>query len=234
MTQDIAIRRRVYGRRRGKKLRQGQRRLVDTLLPGLTISADELPQSSDPKGFFDKPVDQVWLEVGFGKGEHLLWQAMRHPDVGFIGCEPFIDGVATLLAGIETEGLDNIRIFRDDARLLLEHIEDRSLDRAFILFPDPWPKARHHKRRFIQDDTMALLARRMTPGGELRIATDHADYGHWILEHMARRPEFEWLVTRPADCRRRTEDWPPTRYEQKAERQGRHSLYLRYRNRGLD
>lgn len=221
--------RRIHGRRRGKTLRPRARALVETLLPRLEIPADSLQPGTDPARFFDAPVKDVWLEVGFGKGEHLIWQAERHPDIGFIGVEPFIDGVAGLLAGIDERGLSNIRIFRDDAAYLLEHLAPASLGRAFLLFPDPWPKARHHKRRFVRPDNIALMARCLKPGAEWRMATDHKDYGQWMLARMLRQPFFDWPIARPADCLTRPADWPETRYEAKGRREGRPSIYLSYR-----
>ena len=221
--------RRIFGRRRGKTLRPGQQRLIETLLPRLTVPVDTLPPETDPRAHFSGEMDDVWLEVGFGKGEHLARQAEVHPGVGIIGCEPFLDGVAALLRRIEETALENIRILPDDARLLLERLAPATLGRVFVLFPDPWPKTRHHKRRFIQDETLAILARVMKPGAELRIATDHPDLAVWILSHMHRYPAFEWVVERPADCHTRPPDWPGTRYEEKAIRDGRRPVYLRYR-----
>jgi tRNA (guanine-N7-)-methyltransferase len=228
---DIAHARRIHGRRRGKPLRPRPRALVETVLPRLEIAAEKLAPDTDPKCFFERQVEAVWLEIGFGKAEHLLWQAERHPEIGFIGVEPFIDGVAALLAGIEEKGLTNIRIFRDDARFLLDHLADASLDRCWLLFPDPWPKVRHHKRRFVNPANLAEMARCMASGAELRIGTDHADYGRWILAHMLRQDDFIWDVTAPADCLTRPDDWPETRYEAKGAREGRPSIYLRYRRR---
>jgi tRNA (guanine-N7-)-methyltransferase len=228
---DIAHARRVHGRRRGKPLRPRPRALVEGLLPRLEIGAQRLAPGTDPRSVFSAPVEDVWLEIGFGKGEHLLWQAERHPDVGFIGVEPFIDGVASLLTGIEEKGLTNIRIFRDDARYLMTHLADASIGRCFLLFPDPWPKLRHHKRRFVNPANLAEMARCMKSGAELRIGTDHADYGRWILAHMLRQDDFVWAVTKPADCLTRPDDWPGTRYEAKGAREGRPSIYLSYRRR---
>jgi len=221
--------RRVFGRRRGKTLRPGQQQLIETLLPRLTVPVDTLPPETEPREFFADAVKDIWLEVGFGKGEHLARQAESHPGVGIIGCEPFLDGVAALLRRIEAAEIENIRILPDDARLLLERLAPATLGRVFILFPDPWPKTRHHKRRFIQDETLALLARVMKPGAELRIATDHPDLAVWILSHMRRQMAFEWRIDRPADCLTRPPDWPGTRYEEKAIRDGRRPVYLRYR-----
>ncbi len=179
-------------------------------------------------GLFRPGVDRVWLEIGFGGGEHLAWQAEANPDVGIIGCEPFINGVASLLKQIDDRGLDNIRIHANDARDLLETLPDACLDRVFILFPDPWPKARHHRRRIVAPATLEQLARIMRPGTELRLATDHADYGRWMLRHLIRHPAFRWRARRPADWRQRPEDWPATRYEAKAIAAGRACLYLSF------
>jgi len=207
----------LYGRRRGKKLRDGQQSLLDTLLPRLTLAVPPEPAKIDLAQAFGGtlPLDGVWLEVGFGAGEHLVWQAKEHPRVGLIGCEPYINGVAKCLAHIEREGLENIRLFTDDARLVMNALPDQSLSRAFVLFPDPWPKSRHHKRRFVQRDNLDLLARLLKPGAELRLATDDPSYLPWMVEHACTHPAFEWLAERPADWRGRPADWPPTRYETK-------------------
>lgn len=207
----------LYGRRRGKKLRDGQQSLLDSLLPRLTLAVPEAPQKIDLAQAFGGtlPPGGVWLEVGFGAGEHLVWQAKEHPGVGLIGCEPYINGVAKCLAHIEREGLGNIRLFTDDARLVMNALPDQSLSRAFVLFPDPWPKSRHHKRRFVQRDNLDILARLMKPGAELRLATDDPSYLPWMVEHACTHPAFEWLAERPADWRGRPADWPPTRYETK-------------------
>ena len=204
----------LYGRRRGKKLRAGQEALLDTLLPQLLIALPAAPQQIDPAALFG-PVREVWLEVGFGAGEHLVWQAEQHPDIGLIGCEPYLNGVAKCLAHIERTGVRNVRFLTDDARLVMAALPERSLARVFVLFPDPWPKTRHHKRRFVQRDTLDALARLMKTGAELRLATDDPSYLPWMLEHAGTHPAFEWLAERPADWRARPADWPPTRYEQK-------------------
>jgi tRNA (guanine-N7-)-methyltransferase len=209
----------LYGRRRGKKLRAGQEALLDTLLPKLLI---KLPLN-EPLG--DR---EIWLEVGFGSGEHLVWQAEQHPDVMLLGCEPFINGVAKCLAHIERAGVTNVRLFNDDARLLMAALPERSLSRVFILFPDPWPKTRHHKRRFVQRATLDLLAPLMKAGAELRLATDDPSYLPWMVEHACTHPAFEWLADRPSDWRGRPADWPPTRYEQKM-LAGHKPVFLRLR-----
>jgi len=217
----------LYGRRRGKKLRAGQEALLDTLLPKLLIEVPTGPQKLDPVELFGG-VKDLWLEVGFGAGEHLVWQAAEHPEVGLIGCEPFINGVAKCLAHIERAAVTNVRLFNDDARLLMAALPERSLSRVFILFPDPWPKTRHHKRRFVQRDTLTQLSRLMKPGAELRLATDDPSYLPWMIEHACRHPAFEWLAERPSDWRNRPADWPPTRYEQKM-LAGHKPVFLRLR-----
>jgi tRNA (guanine-N7-)-methyltransferase len=211
----------LYGRRRGKKLRAGQEALLDTLLPKLLIT---LPLG---ESLGDR---ELWLEVGFGSGEHLVWQAEQHPDVTLLGCEPFINGVAKCLAHIERAGVTNVRLFNDDARLLMAALPERSLSRAFILFPDPWPKTRHHKRRFVQRATLDTLAPLMKPGAELRLATDDPSYLPWMVEHACAHSAFEWLAERPSDWRERPDDWPPTRYEQKM-LAGHKPVFLRLRRR---
>ena len=184
-----------------------------------------------PAALFDRPVGAVALEIGFGAGEHLAAQAAAHPERGFIGCEVFENGVAKLLAEIEQRRLANIRLFLDDARLLLATLREASLAHVFILFPDPWPKLRHHKRRIVTRATLDALARVMTDGAELRLATDDRGYLAWMLEHTTGHRDFEWLARRPPDWRERPSDWPATRYEQKAVAAGRSPTFLRFRRR---
>ena len=221
---------RLYGRRRARPLRPGQQRLQQELLPSLKI---ELPGSGalDPRSMFPMPVEAVWLEIGFGAGEHLAEQAERHPAIGFIGCEAFEDGVARLLGEVARRKLANVRVFTDDARLLLEILTPASLGRVFILFPDPWPKRRHHKRRLVARATLDLLAAAMRDGAELRLATDDRDYLAWMLEHATAHPDFVWLARRAADWRERPQDWPATRYEAKARAAGRVPAFLRFMRR---
>jgi tRNA (guanine-N7-)-methyltransferase len=209
-------RRVLYGRRRGRKLRPGRAALVAALLPGIEIS---LPVARDAR--------ETWLEIGFGAGEHLAAQAETHPDIAFIGCEPFFDGVAKLIAGIAARHLTNVRIFQDDARRLLDALPEASIARAFVLFPDPWPKVRHHKRRILSRDGFAKLARVLEPGAELRVATDDPDYLAWIREHAAAEGSFALDREGPE----RPEDWPPTRYGEKARQAGRIPAYLVFRRR---
>jgi len=239
-----ARRRTLHGRRRGKKLRAGQQSLLGTLLPRLALDLPAEPTVTPDNDVAESaakidlarafggtlPAAGVWLEVGFGAGEHLVWQAEHHPDVGLIGCEPFINGVAKCLAHIERTGVGNVRLFTDDARFVMAALPAGSLSRAFVLFPDPWPKTRHHKRRFVQRDNLDVLARLMIPGAELRLATDDPSYLPWMVEHACTHPAFEWLAERPADWRNRPDDWPPTRYEQKM-LAGHKPVFLRFRRR---
>lgn len=204
-------RRQLYGRRKGPALSAHQRALIDTLLPKIAL---RLAQGADPKTYFSN-VDDVWLEVGFGAGEHLLWQAQHHPRVGLIGAEPYISGVAKLLSKIDEAEAPNIRLHTDDARDIIDALPDASLGRVFILFPDPWPKTRHHKRRFVQMDILDRLARVMKPGAELRFASDDAPYFEWTLERICAHPAFVWSAASSADWLTRPEDWPQTRYEAK-------------------
>jgi tRNA (guanine-N7-)-methyltransferase len=220
----------LYGRRRARPLRPGQRRLQQDLLPCLTFGLPEAG-SLDPPALFPMPVRDVWLEIGFGAGEHLAEQAERHPAVGFIGAEVFEDGIVRLLGEVSRRGLGNVRLFIDDARLLLAALPPRSIGRVFILFPDPWPKRRHHKRRLVAPATLDLLANAMSDGAELRLATDDRDYLAWILEHTIAHPDFVWLAQRPSDWRKRPEDWPATRYEGKARTAGRTPAFLRFMRR---
>lgn len=224
-------RRHVYGRTKGKSLRAHQANLMETLFPRVSISLER--GALDPLSLFDD-VDEIWLEIGFGGGEHLAHQAALHPRVGILGCEPFVNGVAKLVAEIDERDLANIRILNDDARFLLERLSPASLSRVFILYPDPWPKKRHNKRRFVNEETLAFLARALRPGGELRFASDIPDYIAWTLAHVSRfnrenGETFLWTAERAADWRTPYEGWPGTRYEAKAIREGRIPTYLAFR-----
>ncbi len=219
-----AGRRVLHGRRRGRRLRAGRRELVERLLPALDIPPDG-PVA--PLSLFPDGTEDVWLEIGFGAGEHLAWQALRNPTVGMIGCEPFMNGVARLLSAVSESGLRNVRVFRDDARLLLARLPDASLGRVFVLFPDPWPKTRHHKRRLISEAVLEELARIMRGGAQLRVATDDPDHLEWVIEHLEGQASFEENLRSGV----RPPDWPPTRYERKAEAAGRASRFLCYARR---
>ncbi len=217
---------RSYGRRKAKKLSGRKSRLIDELLPALRI---DLARPYNKNVLFPPPIEQVWLEIGFGSGEHLLWQAEHHREVEFIGCEPFINGMASLLGGIEDHGLSNIHLHDGDARDVLVWLPDGALAKVFMLFPDPWPKKRQQKRRLISSETAAEIARVLVSGGELRFASDDADYAAQALFTIGRSGAFTWLAERAADWRERPADWPETRYERKALSEGRKPIYLRWR-----
>lgn len=219
---------RSYGRRKGKSLSARKERLLGELLPRLRL---DLKSPPPPRltDLFDAPVDAVWLEIGFGSGEHLLWQAGHHQDVGFIGCEPFINGMGTLLGAVESQKIASIRVHDGDAREVLDWLPDGSIERIFLLFPDPWPKKRQLKRRLLSADTIREMARVLRPAGELRFASDSGDYAAQALLLLRRSGAFTWTAERAADWRERAADWPETRYERKALSEGRKPAYLRFR-----
>jgi len=218
-----------HGRRKGRRLRQGRRRLLDELLPRIRI--DVTRKHVDPSALFGDATREIWLEIGFGGGEHLAEQARRHPHVGMIGCEPFVNGVGRLLSEIDRDGLQNVRIHADDARELLDALPDASIARVFVLFADPWPKARHHRRRFIGPENLPKLARVMRSGAELRLASDQMPLIRWMLFHTLENGDFEWVASGPEDWRNRPADWPATRYESKALARGERCVYLTFRRR---
>jgi len=221
---------RSFGRRKGHKLSPRQSELVASLLPCLQPDLNAAPP--EPlEGLFQAPVEDVWLEIGFGAGEHLIWQAKAHPQVGIIGCEPYINGVAKVLASVAEDGLDNVAIHPDDALALLDWLPPASIGRVFVLFPDPWPKRRHRKRRLLQEQTIGALARVMRPGAEIRFATDIGDYARTALLAFMRESSFTWTARRPGDWRERPHDWPQTRYEAKAIAAGRRCSYFRFQRR---
>jgi tRNA (guanine-N7-)-methyltransferase len=218
---------RSFGRRRGRRLSARQKTLLDEALPGLAL---DLASPSPPAfgALFPAKTSGVWLEIGFGGAEHLIWQARNHPDIGVIGCEVFEDGIVKAVAAIEEHGLPNVRLSANDAREVLRWLPEGSLQRVFILFPDPWPKKRHLKRRLISKGLLDLLARVMAPGGELRIATDIGDYAGAVLQAVSAQGIFEWQAKGPSDWRERGPDWPETRYEAKARAQGRRCYFFRF------
>ncbi|GHE54371.1 tRNA (guanine-N(7)-)-methyltransferase [Camelimonas fluminis] len=212
-----------YGRRKGHRLREQQSRLMEETLPRLRIGPDAV---SDVSALFARPVSQTWLEIGFGGGEHLLHQMQLNPDVGFIGCEPFINGMAKLLAGEPDE--QRLALHDADATELLPRLPAASIDRAFVLYPDPWPKRRQRKRRIISHETVSNLARVLKPGAIFRFATDIDDYAAWTLARVMASGQFDWAAERADDWRLAWTDWPGTRYEQKAFREGRTPAYLTF------
>ncbi len=205
--------RKLYGRRKGPKLSAHKEDLHKTLLPQMAL---KLISGADPRSYFSPTVDDVWLEIGFGAGEHLLSLTRAHPNVGLIGAEPYEAGLCKLLSHLATDPPANLRLYEGDARDIIAALPDGSLGRVFILFPDPWPKTRHHKRPFIQMEMLDSFARVLKPGGEWRFASDDAGYVAWTLERAMAHPAFAWTATEAGDWTRRPANWPQTRYEAKA------------------
>ena len=218
-------RRRLYGRSKGRALRPHQARLIAERLPALEVDPALLAARRPLFAFEPR---ELWLEIGFGGGEHLAAQAAAHPDVGFIGCEPFVNGVAKALAAIERRGLENVRLRAGDARALIEALPPASLSRVFILYPDPWPKRRHHKRRVVCADMVGELARASRAGATVRFATDVDDYAGWTLARFFASPFFQWRAQSAADWTTPWDEWPSTRYEAKAVKAGRRPVYLTF------
>ncbi|WP_051329235.1 tRNA (guanosine(46)-N7)-methyltransferase TrmB [Geminicoccus roseus] len=227
-TGDGPVRRQIWGRRLGPGLKPARRKLLEERLPGLQI---ELPEQGrlDPASLFPGRMQGFRLEIGFGGGEHLAAQAKANPHLGFLGVEPFMDGVGKLVAELDASGTDNVRILADDARLLLRVLPDACLERIDVLFPDPWPKLRHNKRRIVNRQTVPEMARVLRPGGELRLATDIVDYARWMLDATLAEPRLAWMAERADDWRIAPPDHVPTRYQAKAEREGRPATFLRFR-----
>lgn len=218
---------RSYGRRKGRKATTRQRALLDDVLPRVAVDLTA-PSGRLPAGETEGATKKLFFEIGFGGGEHLLWQAQHNPGVTLIGCEPFEDGVVKVLDAIEREKHQNIRLHMGDARDVLRWLPEASIDRAFILFPDPWPKRKHQKRRLVNTSTLSLLAHALKPGAELRFGTDIGDYARSALEAFQGERRFDWQAETPADWRIRPADWPETRYEAKAHREGRVCYYFRF------
>jgi tRNA (guanine-N7-)-methyltransferase len=206
-----------FGRRSGKKLHGGQQAVFDDLLPRLEIKLDG---ALDPRTLFPR-AERLVVEIGYGGGEHLARQAGENRATGFIGCEVFTGGIGKMVQAIAVGGLDNIRLFTDDALKLLLAVPDGSVDAVYLLYPDPWPKTRHHKRRFVSPTTLAELARVIRPGGQFFFATDIEDYANWTLAHVLRETSFSFMPERPGIWHEPYPGWQPTRYEQKARREGR-------------
>lgn len=214
-----------FGRRSGKKLHGGQKAQVAELLPRFQIELGDtlLPESLFPDA------EKIVIEIGYGGGEHLARKAAEAPQTGFIGCEVFTGGIGKMVQAIEARGLDNVRLYTDDALKLLMALPDASVDEVYLLYPDPWPKTRHHKRRFVSPTTLAELARVIRPGGVFHFATDIDDYANWTLAHILRTPSFIFAPQAPGSWLQPYPGWQPTRYEQKARREGRmHSFYFSF------
>ena len=194
---------RSFGRRNGRPLREGQERLWEEVLPQVRFDTAQPVMGTTP----------LWLEIGFGGGEHLAALAVQHPQVSFIGCEPFRNGVVKLLGEIDRQNLKNVRVHPDDARQVLRALPEGSLDRGYVLYPDPWPKVRHQKRRLVNKELLDLFARALKPGGIVQLATDHEGYGQWMLEHFLADPRFAWEAKSMSDWEQPPEGWVPTRYE---------------------
>jgi tRNA (guanine-N7-)-methyltransferase len=216
----------LYGRRKGKKLGVRHGGLLRDVSPALMFDASA--KISDPAALFGGRHAPLWLEIGFGGGEHLAAVAAGYPEVNFIGCESFLNGIAKALELIEDGKLSNIRLHDGDARRVIAALPAQSVGRVYLLYPDPWPKRRHQKRRFVSDATLESLARIMGPGAELRFATDVADYAAWTLARVSRSSNFTWCATSARDWREPWEDWPGTRYEAKAKQEGRRPVYLTF------
>jgi tRNA (guanine-N7-)-methyltransferase len=213
-----------YGRSRGKVLRAGQKRLLAEGLPLFSIPPESLAEGRA----FVPACREVWLEIGFGAGEHLIEQAKANPDVGLVGCEPFLNGVVAALAGLKREEISNVLLRRGDAQAVIKAVPDAFFSRVFMLYPDPWPKRRHHKRRVVSVSFIAALARVMRSGAEFRFATDIDDYGGWTLSRFLASPHFRWTAARADDWRQPWPGWRPTRYEAKARFGGRRAVYLTF------
>ncbi|HET9904428.1 MAG TPA: tRNA (guanosine(46)-N7)-methyltransferase TrmB [Xanthobacteraceae bacterium] len=217
-----------FGRRKGHPLRPHQAGLFEQLLPRLAMDL-ATPAPQDLRALFDPAVEEVRLEIGFGGGEHLIAQARANPGVGFLGCEPFVNGMAKALAAIEAHGLRNVRLHFGDAAALLPWLPAAVLSRIDLLYPDPWPKRRHWKRRFVQAERIAEIARVLAPGGTFRFATDWPDYAAWTLERVLRSGALTWTAERADDWRKPWPGYVGTRYEAKAVRAGRMPCYLVFR-----
>src|SRR5690242_3564471 len=220
-----------FGRRKGHRLRAHQADLVEHLLPHLALDIQRSPPPS-LADLFDPPAAATRLEIGFGGGEHLIAEARKFPETGFIGCEPYVNGMAKILAQIEAHNIGNIRLFAGDAAELLAWLPPRSLTRIDLIHPDPWPKRRHWKRRFVQDATVTAMARLLKPRGEFRFVSDIDDYCAWTLAHLARSHDFVWTAERSVDWLQPWDGYTMTRYGRKAEREGRKAAYLRFRRIG--
>ncbi len=217
-----------YGRRKGKPIRPGKQTAYEEIFPSVKISLPDEADAVDPHEFFCGAYRELWMEIGFGDGEQLSYQATSNTDVGMIGCEPFLNGVAAICRDIKEKEMRNVRIWQDDARLLLPRLKAKSLDRLCLLNSDPWPKTRHHKRRFVQRETLDMIHRLLKPGSEFRMSTDHPALAAWELEKTFFHDGFKWNATSAADWRTRPADMPQTRYQRKGLNAGRETVFLSF------
>jgi tRNA (guanine-N7-)-methyltransferase len=224
----VQAQRAFFGRRKGHKLRAHQADLIAQLLPALSLDILS-PRPDSLSELFGAPVDAIRLEIGFGGGEHLIAEAQAFANTGFIGCEPYVNGMAKILTLIEANNIPNIRLFAGDAAELLAWLPANSLTRIDLIHPDPWPKRRHWKRRFVQDTTIAAMARALKSQGDFRFVCDIADYCAWTLSHFMRASDFVWTAERAVDWREPWPDYTMTRYGRKAAREGREAAYLIFR-----
>jgi len=218
----------LFGRSKGKTLSPAQKRRIEELLPTLAIT----PGAVDPSAIWPE-AEQVWVEIGIGGGEHFVQQAAANKNVHLIGFEPFQNGMAKALGSVEKLGLSNISLEMGDARLALQHFADNSLDRVFILYPDPWPKVKHWKRRLITNDFVNELSRLLKPGGEVRFVSDISHYQQWALSHFLQQGDFIWTANTCHDWQQPLKDHFTTKYEQKAFREKRQPAYLHFVKKGL-
>lgn len=216
-----------YGRRKGKPLKGAQSDALIRRLPELKLDLDQ-PAPARLEGLWPRRFERLRLEIGFGGGEHLLHRAQESPDTGFIGVEPFVNSMAKMLASLDALGLDNIRVHDDDATQLLDWLPDGCIDRIDLLYPDPWPKKKHWKRRFVSKVNLDRFARVLKSGGQFCFASDIETYVNWTLAHIEDHPDFEWTAIKAADWRQPWSGWPGTRYEAKAIREGRTPCYLTF------
>lgn len=222
---------RWYGRRTGRKLRPGRRSALEAILPALRAAEPAGTEAVDPRRLFGAEPRRVWMEIGFGAGEHLAAQAAAHPEIGFLGCEPFVNGVAALIKRIEDDGIRNIRLFDDDVRLLLPRLPEGSVERLYVLFADPWPKTRHHRRRMTVPENLAQFARILADDGLLVFASDQHDFAAWTLANALDNRDFHWQAVRAADWRTAPDGWVRTRYQEKAEGNGLQPVFLIFKRR---
>lgn len=220
----------LYGRRRGRNIRANRVRLLNDYLPKARVPRLENGALNGVEFAGRRSVfKDLWLEIGFGQGEHLLAQALKYPEVLFIGCEPFVDGVANLLSQIQKTSVNNIMIHDDDARDILDVLPEASVGRIFILFPDPWPKRRHHRRRFITPENLEKFSNVLADGAQLHFATDHSEYGRWALARFINHGELEWIAESPMDWTSQPPGWFHTRYEVKAQKNQRPCIYFNFK-----